>query len=374
MTDKRLRTLARQVIGRSVRLRPGEKLLIEAWDDTEELVKALVKETQAAGGIPFVELKNSRLHRQLLMGVSEEGMEAWYRYELARMKEMDAYIAVRGQDNIYEVCDVPSQDMERYQKFYGKLHYGQRLSHTKWCLLHYPSAASAQMAGMSTEAFEEFYFDACCLDYKRLNERITPLRRRFAAGDQVRLAAPGTDITFSVKGLCSPVATAGIWNIPCGETGMQVVPKSANGVITYNLPSAFQGFVFRDIRLTLRDGKIVEAVCNDTERLNRILDTDEGARGIGEFSMGVNPFITRPVCDTLFDEKMTMSLHFTPGNSKVNPSSIHWDMVTSHAPEYGGGEVWLDGELIRKDGLFLPEELQGLNPQPLCSYVAPKYD
>ena len=154
---------------------------------------------------------------------------------------------------------------------------------------------------------------------------------------------------------------------------MQVVPGSANGTISYNLPSAFQGFVFRDVRLVLRDGQSVEASANDSERLNRILDTDAGARRIGEFSMGVNPYITRPILDTLFDEKMTMSLHFTPGNSQNNPSAIHWDLVTSHAPQYGGGSIWLDGELIRQDGIFVPEDLQGLNPEPLRAYVKPDY-
>ena len=162
----------------------------------------------------------------------------------------------------------------------------------------------------------------------------------------------------------------GMFNRPCGETGMGIVQGTANGTIRYNIPSHYKGTLFTDVELTFRDGVIVHATANDTKRLNQILDTDPGARRIGEFAIGFNPLITKPMNDTLFDEKMRMSLHFTPGNGGNNPSEIHWDLVQSHDPAYGGGEIWFDDVLVRKDGLFVIDELKGLNPEQLRKEIA----
>ena len=120
----------------------------------------------------------------------------------------------------------------------------------------------------------------------------------------------------------------------------------------------------------LKDGKIVDATASDTKRLNEIFDTDPGARYVGEFSLGFNPHIKEPMCDILFDEKIAGSLHFTPGQAyeecdNGNRSAVHWDMVLIQRPEYGGGEVWFDDELIRKDGMFVPKDLKPLNPSNL---------
>lgn len=373
MVDQRFEYLAKQVAEYSLHLSPGEKVLIEACDNVDDFVAMLIQAIRAVGAIPFVNLQSSRVNRAFILSATEEGLRLWLEYEMARMKQMDAYVAIRKQDNMSELSDIPIEQMNLYNKYHGKLHYGQRVPYTKWCILRYPNDSMAQQAGMSTEAFEDFYFNACCLDYRRLNELVTPLRARLSQADQIRITGPGTDLVFSIKGLCLKKSTCGTWNVPCGETGMPIVQGTANGTISYNMPSLYQGFVFRDIQLTLKDGVIVEATANDTVRLNAILDIDEGARRIGEFALGFNPYVTRPIFDTLFDEKMLMSLHFTPGNSKNNPSSIHWDLVTSHAPKHGGGEIWVDGELIRKDGLFITEDLKPLNPETLIGEIAPRF-
>lgn len=373
MRDQRFAYLSQQIAEYSLHLSPGEKVLIEACDNADDFAAMLVQAVRAAGAIPFVNLQSSKVNRAFILSATEEGMQLWLEHEMARMKQMDAYVAIRKQDNLSELSDIPVKQMNLYNTYHGKLHYGQRVPHTKWCILRYPNESMAQQAGMSTEAFEDFYFNACCLDYRRLNELVTPLRARLSEADQIRITGPGTDLAFSIKGLCLKKSTCGTWNVPCGETGMPVVQGTANGVISYNMPSLYQGFLFQNIRLVLRDGVIVEATANDTARLNAILDIDEGARRIGEFALGFNPYVTRPIFDTLFDEKMRMSLHFTPGNSRNNPSSIHWDLVTSHAPEHGGGEIWVDGELIRKDGLFLPEDLAPLNPEVLIGEIAPHF-
>lgn len=373
MQDPRIDFLAKQVIEFSVSLKKGEKVLIDVWDDAVDFATALVKAAQNVGGLPFVNLQSQTVQRAWIMRGTRETFEAWYGYEANRMSDMDAYIVVRKQDNNSELSDVPAAQLNLYNEYSGKLHYGIRLPKTKWCVLRYPSASMAQAAGMSTEAFEDFYFKCCCLDYRRLNELLKPLAVRMHNADRVRIVGPDTDLSFSIKDCRHDYGSCGIWNIPCGECGMPIVQGTANGTIHYNMPSMFQGTVFNDIRLTLKDGRIIEATSDHTELMNKILDVDHNARQIGEFALGLNPFVTCPILDTLFDEKMCMSLHFTPGNSRNNPSSIHWDIVTSHAKECGGGEIWVDGELIRKDGLFVPEDLQPLNPESLRAEVKPAF-
>lgn len=365
MKDPRIRKMAKQVIEYSVHLQPGEKVLIDIWDEAYDFAEELVGAAQEAGGQPFVNLQSLSLNRRLIMNATEESMEAWYKYENFRMEDMDAYIVVRKNHNNKTYEGIPAEKMRLYNKYYGKLHYGTRITNTKWCVLRYPNDSFAQSAGMSTQELEDYFFENCCLNYRRMNELAAPLNDLMMRTDQIAIKAPGTDLTFSIKGCCKPPA-CGIFNIPCGETGMPIIPESANGRISYNLPSFFQNTLFEDISLTLKDGKIVEARSNHTERMNEILDTDPNARRIGEFAMGFNPYITRPINDTLFDEKMAMTMHFTPGNDSIyNPSAIHWDIVTSHAREMGGGEIYADGVLIRKDGLFVLDELKQLNPREL---------
>jgi aminopeptidase len=236
--------------------------------------------------------------------------------------------------------------------------------------MRYPNSAMAQAAGMSLEAFEDFFFRACGVDYAKMNEVVRPLVDLVKRTGQVRIVAPGTDISFSIKDQGPQNPTCGYANIPCGEVGMSVIPESVNGTIAYNVPSLFQGFMFRDIRFHFEGGRIVEALANDIKRINQALDIDENARRIGEFAMSFNPQVTRPIFDTLFDEKMVKSIHFTPGNSGNNPSGIHWDIVQSHDAENGGGEIWFDGVLIRKDGLFTLKELENINPEKMLPLIS----
>ena len=260
----------------------------------------------------------------------------------------------------------------RYRQFYwGPIHLAERCNHTKWSVLRYPNDAMAQLAGMSTEEYEDFYFRACLVDYDKMGRAMEPLQKWMARTDKVHILGPGTDLTFSIKGIPS-FGMHGNRNIPDGEIYTSPVRESVNGRITYNCPSPYDGFLFRDVCLEFRDGKIVEATSNNTPYMNEIFDIDEGARYVGEFAFGVNPVITKPIGDILFDEKIAGSFHLTPGNSydnasNGNHSAVHWDLIQIQTPEYGGGEIWFDDVLIRKDGLFVPEELQCLNPENLLS-------
>lgn len=368
--DPRIQTLAKNLIGYSTNIQSGEKVLIEVFDQALPLAKALVDEVYRAGGLPFVTLKNNQLQRSLLRQATTEQLTLISQWESERMRQMDAYIGVRASDNVSELSDVPSEQMSKYQQHWvGPVHMNIRVPHTKWCVLRYPNAAMAQLANTSTEAFEDFYFNVCNLDYRRMADAMTPLVDLMQKTDEVTIIGPQTELVFSIKDIPA-VKCSGLRNIPDGEVYTAPVRASVNGCLTYNTPAVYQGVTYENIRLEFSDGKIVKATANHTETLNKILDTDEGGRYIGEFALGVNPHITTPMKDTLFDEKIRGSFHFTPGNAYTaanngNQSTIHWDLVCIQTPEYGGGEIYFDGRLIRKDGHFVLPELSGLNPENL---------
>ena len=370
MIDKRIETLAASLVNYSCAIKKGEKLLIEAKGIDYMLINAIVKETYKAGAYPFVEIFDNRVSRELLLGETEEYAKLKAKYDGYRMAEMDAYIGIRGGENCNENSDVPEKNLQIESEFYmHPVHHELRVKKTKWVILRYPNQGMAQQAGMSTDAFEDFYFNVCNLDYSKMDKAMDSLKARLDAADKVRIIAKDTDISFSIKGIGSKKCS-GEHNIPDGEIYTAPVKNSVNGVITYNTPSIQNGFKYENVSLTFKDGKIISATGNAPEKINAIFDTDEGARYVGEFSFGVNPFIVKPMGDILFDEKISGSIHFTPGCcyedcNNGNVSAVHWDLVQVQTKEYGGGEIYLDGELIRKDGRFVAEDLLLLNPENL---------
>jgi len=370
MTDPRIKQLANNLINFSCAVKAGDNVLIDGVGPVTELVKALVEETYAAGGTPFVWLKRPDVNRALAMGATAAQQDLQAESDALLMGRMQAYVGVRGTDNSTELSDVPADRLALISSHYSKKVHGSiRVPKTNWVVLRYPNGSMAQQAAMSTEAFEDFYFDVCNLDYSRMGEAMTPLKALMERTDRVRIVGPGTDISFSIKGMPA-IKCAGHMNIPDGEIYTAPVQGSIDGVITYNTPSVLEGYTYENISLTFEKGRIVKAVANDTERINKVFDRDEGARAVGEFAIGVNPYITFPMKDTLFDEKIAGSFHFTPGNSyedcdNGNKSSLHWDLVCIQTPEYGGGEMYFDGVLVRKDGRFVLDELNCLNPENL---------
>ncbi|SES35219.1 aminopeptidase [Salipaludibacillus aurantiacus] len=370
MRDPRISILAQNLIRYSTNLQKGEKILIENFGVQTELVKALVEEAYKAEAIPFVSLKEHEVNRYLLKDATEEQQEMTADFEAYVMKQMDAYIGLRAGDNINELSDVPSDKMSLHQQTVGtKVHRKIRVPKTKWVVLRYPSHSMAQLAQMSTEGFEDFYFNVCNLDYAKMDKAMDALVSKMNNTDKVRLTGEGTDLQFSIKDIPA-IKCAGKLNIPDGEVYTAPVKNSVNGTITYNTASPYQGTTFENISLTFKDGKIIHAEANHTEKINEIFNTDEGARYIGEFAIGVNPYILHPMQDILFDEKIDGSFHFTPGQAyenayNGNDSAIHWDIVNIQRPEYGGGNIYFDGELIRENGRFVTDDLQGLNPENL---------
>ncbi|NMA68043.1 MAG: aminopeptidase [Desulfitobacterium sp.] len=369
MKDPRIDQLAKSIINYSVELKQGEKILIEVHGLEIPLAQALIKYAYEAGGHPFLTINNHTLLRELLKGITVEQAQAMARWELNRMKDIDAYVGIRAGENVSELADVDPEKMNIYQKDYSRIVSDERVSNTKWVVMRYPNASMAQLANMSIEKFEDFYFDVCNLDYSKMSKAMDPLVELMDKTDKVRITGPGTDLTFSIKGI-KTLKCDGRLNIPDGEVYTAPVRESVNGRISYNIPAIYQGFTYENIVLEFKDGKIVKATANDTERIEKVFNTDEGARYIGEFALGVNPYILHPMKDILFDEKIDGSFHFTPGNcyddaDNGNKSAIHWDLIAIQRPEYGGGEIYFDDVLVRKDGRFVLPELQALNPENL---------
>lgn len=367
--DDRIKKLADVLVGYSCDVQKGERILVTCNGTSAlPLAKRIVKQIYARGAFPYTEIRDSSLERELLLGCSEEQLQYLQECQMNQMQGMQGYIAVRASDNTSELSDVPTSQLNLYSKMLEPvLRY--RVDKTKWVVLRYPNNAMAQLANMSLEKFEDFYFDVCTMDYAKMGRAMDALVDLMNRTDKVHIVGPGTDLSFSIKGIGS-VKCSGERNIPDGEVYTAPVRESMNGIISYNTPSEEDGFTFENIVFEVKDGKIIKATSNDNDRINELLNTDEGSRYFGEFAIGVNPFILHPMKDTLFDEKIAGSFHLTPGctyedASNGNKSATHWDLVMIQRPEYGGGEIWFDDVLIRKDGLFTLPELDCLNPENL---------
>jgi len=371
MVDPRVTKLAETLVNYSCAVKGGDRILIEAIDVPHEFTCECVRVAAAAGGLPLVTLKSNQVQRALLQAATREQWELIKDVEKLRMENVQCYIGARGNPNVSELSDVPAERQRIYEATVWKQVHGDiRVRKTRWVVLRWPSASMAQLANLSTEAFEDFYFDVCTMDYARMSRAMQALKQRMERTDKVRLLGPGdTDLRFSIQGIPA-VACDGKLNIPDGEVFTAPVRDSIDGVIQFNAPTLYRGVTHENVRLVFREGKVVEATSSNTRALNEVLDADEGARYTGEFAIGFNPYITRPMKDILFDEKIAGSIHLTPGRAydeanNGNVSEIHWDLVLIQTPDYGGGELHFDGELVRKDGRFVTEDLKALNPENL---------
>ena len=372
MNDQRYERLAEMLVTHSTALKSGEHLLIEAFDVPDAFVRALIGQTRKVGGNPHVAIRSNRILRALVDGADASQIDAWAAYDLERMRKMDAYIGVRGSDNVSEMASVDEASMSLFGRDYQKpVHFEQRVKKTKWCVLRWPTPSMAQLAGMSTDEFEDFYFRVCCLDYGRMAKAAARLQERMERADKVHILGPGdTDLHFSIKDIPA-ISCTGDMNIPDGEVFSAPVRDSVEGVVEFNTATIYHGIPFENVRLEFKEGRVVDSSASvGADRLVEILDSDEGARSIGEFAIGFHPHIMDPMKDILFDEKIAGSFHFTPGQAyeeadNGNRSEIHWDLVCIQRPEYGGGEIRFDGETIRRDGLFIVDDLLDLNPDRL---------
>lgn len=366
--DSRYVALADTLLGFSTKVKRGDAVLIDATEIPEAFVLALVRGVRERKAYPFVNLRSARVTRELLREGTDAQFEAQAAVELSQIQHMDVFVGIRGSHNIFENSDVPTKRTRAFMAAM-KPALDHRVNHTRWVVLRWPHPSMAQQAMLSTEAFEDFFFQVCTADYARMKPGMAALKRLLERTREVHITGPGTDLHFSIEGMPA-IPCGGEYNIPDGEVFTAPLRESVEGVIQYNAPTVYQGLSFDQVRLEFSAGKIVKATASDTKRLNQILDSDEGARYIGEFAIGFNPHIRRAMRDILFDEKIAGSFHFTPGQAyeiadNGNRSNVHWDLVCIQTPEAGGGEIYFDGKLIRKDGHFVPASLEKLNPDYL---------
>lgn len=367
--DKRIENLAKNLVEYSTKVKKGDNVLISVLgEDSYKLVQSIVREVYNKEGNPFVIIKNNTILREILLNANEEQLKFDAEIEMEQMKKIDVFIGIRASKNITELSDVPSEKMDMYFKAFDEVSE-YRVNNTRWVVLRYPNYSMAQLANTSLDKFEDFYFKVCNLDYSKMSDAMDYLVEYMNKTDKVNIKGNGTDLEFSIKDIPA-IKCAGEFNIPDGEVFTAPVKNSVNGTLSYNCPAVYQGYTFENVKLKFENGKIIEASANDTERINKVFDTDEGARFIGEFAIGVNPYILTPMKDTLFDEKIMGSFHFTPGRCyedapNGNDSSIHWDLVCIQTEAYGGGEIYFDDVLIRKNGIFVVDELKALNPENL---------
>lgn len=357
--------LSQQLTEHSIELQRGDHVMIQLVGlNGIGLVRALAGTIRRKGAHPFIRIEDSHTNQILLHSGDQEFWSNQSEIDqLPLMKKMDAFIGIRAAENIYEYSEVSGNANEAYSKYFlTPVHFKERVEHTRWVVLRYPSPAFAMNARMSTDRFTSFFYEACLLDYGTLEEAMKPLEQILRKTDQIRLKGEGTDISFSVKGQ-NWIPCFGRRNIPDGELFSSPVLDSVQGEISY-APSVYQGKPFEFVKLRVKDGVVIDFDSSNNSSLKEILDTDEGSRRFGEFSFGLNPIIESPMYDILFDEKIYGSNHLTLGKdysiaANGNSSTIHWDLVCI------GADVYLDDELIRKGRIFVKEELKGLNPENL---------
>ncbi len=366
MMQEKIETLCETITNYSLKIKDGDRILITYYSsECHPLVKALITKITDSGGICFTKLVDEEINALLSSKTNDKRIECHRNLRKFEVDNYDCFVNIHYNINDYISRNVDSEIRNKLLLSTIDLD-AIRTNERRWVLLNYPSHLDAYKSNMTNDEFKDFSFDVMTIDYKEMYERLLPLKELMEKTDVVRIVSPGTDLTFSIKGI-PVIPCCGESNIPDGEIFTAPIKTSVNGTIKYNTPSPYQGNVYNDVTLTFKDGKIIEATCSgDNEALNKIFDTDDGARYVGEFSLGLNPKILHPMGDILFDEKIIGSIHFTPGKcyddaSNGNESAIHWDMVLIQRADYGGGEIYFDHTLIRKNGLFVLPELKHLN-------------
>ena len=357
--------LAEIIVNHSLKVKENERVLI-TYNGIESisLVKEIVKEVIKAKGVVEADYQNQNINDYVRSNMTDAVINSKVNKMKYEVENYDCFVKLCYRKSDYYDKNT---DKDMKNKLNEMIHPYKEIQVNKrrWVLLNYPSIVDSFKAHMTPFEFYNFAFSTMTVDYDKMYQDMLPLKELMEKTDKVRIVAPNTDLTFSIKGLPA-IICAGESNIPDGECFTAPVKDSVNGTITYNVPSPYQGEIFEHVSLTFKNGQIIKASSNNNAKIKEIFSTDEGARYVGEFSLGLNPVIMEPMGDILYDEKIAGSIHFTPGCcydecDNGNKSQIHWDMVLIQRPEYGGGEIYFDDVLIRKNGLFVLPELEPLN-------------
>ncbi|AWB27757.1 aminopeptidase [Halococcoides cellulosivorans] len=359
--DPRIREHAQIVVDHSVGIEAGDEVVIDAHPVADDLVTALVEACAERGAHPLViqERLGKRFLRSYLRNF--EGAFETPEHVRALYEAMDAYIAIRGGANATETADVDPDRRSAYDRAMQPL-LEERLG-KQWCLTQYPSDSQAQLAGMSTEAYETFVWDAVQQDWAAVHERQEQLVDVLEAGDEVHLqVGEETDLRLSITD--NPAQNdSGEHNLPGGEVFTAPIPDSVEGRVHFDKPLYHQGREVTDVRLEFEDGEVVEHSAGKNESvLTEVLETDPGARRIGELGIGTNRDIDRFTYNMLFDEKMGETVHLAVGRAYAdcvaeanerNDSAVHVDMIADTSED---ALIEVDGDVIQRDGTFWYED------------------
>jgi aminopeptidase len=353
------------IVHHSLCLKRGERVLIDVIGQPEEFIKELVNCVYKIGAEPIVQYFPVGLMKSLISGVSPGQLAFWVKNQLNLLENVQAYVSIREEENSYEYYDLPDDTYKLYVSQYVKPTQMKALGLERWLLLKLPTAGMAQKAKLSTEGLNRLFYNSISMNYREFASKVQPLADRLSHTDRVRIVSPYTDLQFSIKGIPNLICD-GKFNLPDGEIFTAPVLNTVQGEIRFNISTTFLGRVYSDIQLEFNKGKLVKATGNCPDDIMALLSTDEGASRIGEFGIGLNPYIQQPTNNLCFDEKMAGSVHLAMGQcfslaSNGNESSIHIDFVLCQLESFGGGEMYFDDKLVRKNGLFIEPELQYLN-------------
>lgn len=352
----------------------GDTVIVEAIDFDDDFLAYLVDYLLLHKIRPIVNIKKQSVMTALAARSSVEDFQRMAEAELSQMKQAKAFIGLRHVHDEAAMTKVSaSQRALLLKHFLQPVHYEYRNRNLRWLYLRWPSVLMARHAEMGLADFTDYYFESMLIDYDKMGRAMDHLADFLSNTEQIRITHPnGTDLSFQIKDMPS-YSSIGKHNLPDGELFLAPLRESMEGDIHFNIDSVYYGHLFQEVKLSFKAGQVISATSKDnTPALNDILDTDEGARYCGEFAFGLHPGISNPIRDILFDEKMHGSIHLALGNAypvsdNGNRSAIHWDLILNQCKNYGGGEVWADGVLMRKNGIFVAESLLALNQENILT-------
>ncbi|MFP9191673.1 aminopeptidase [Natronosalvus vescus] len=366
--DPRIREHAQVIANHSVDLQPGDNVVIDAHPVAEDLVVALHEVIGDVGANPITTGKRAgkRQHRAFLRAAAQEAGDddpefETPEHELALIEHTDVYIAIRAGDNATETSDVDPEVSAAYSQAYRPVQ-NERLS-KRWCLTQFPAPANAQLAEMSRDGYENFVWDAVNKDWDAVREHQQQMVEILDPADEVRIkSGETTDLTMSVAGNHT-LNDYGERNLPGGEVFTAPVRDSVEGEVLFDMPLYHQGREITDAHLVFEHGEVVSHSASKNEGLlTEVLETDDGARRLGELGIGMNRDITKFTYNMLFDEKMGDTVHLAVGraygstvgeDNETNDSAVHVDMIVDMSED---SFIEVDDEVVQRDGTFRFED------------------
>jgi aminopeptidase len=360
VTDPRWEELARLLVDRSLDVQPGWQVSVRSSPLSRPLFEAVCRRIAQRGAYALSRIVFGFERWPIPLAWAEEAPDELLGrlspIDLHEAETIDARMTIRASEAERDGPPLPPARRALVQRSLEPISRRTRALDVRWAVTQFPTEAAARAAGMSLAELTEFIFGACLRDWDAEERRMRRIADRFDAAEEVRIVGAGTDIRLGVTGRRCEVDHS-LRNMPGGEVFLCPLEDSAEGVITYaEIPARYLGGRVEGARLEFRAGAVVDASARIGEDfLLQTLDTDEGARRLGELGIGCNPGITRPMGNLLFDEKIDGTVHLALGGSYTflggtNESAIHWDMVKDLR---GGGELWADGEVVQQDGAWL---------------------